>query len=232
MQMSDTPPLRRYLVKILTRKPKQTSSFWLESTMEDGGVDRTVIDCQQNQLGQMADFPPHLTFLIFDLSYIFEIIIIQQQRWGMLKLSGLNFNSISPYRRCGKEISLSQRNPKGTTYVYTVAVWIKKKFIPLLTLTQGSQWCQKMHQDPLNLNLEVWCANIEPKLHNLQKTVKIAKKIINETFFLTVFQRFCNLGSILAHQTSKFEFIGSWCIFWHPGPGTLWCTSIVEIQEF
>ena len=24
--------------------------------MEDGGVDRTVIDCRQNQLGQMADF--------------------------------------------------------------------------------------------------------------------------------------------------------------------------------
>ena len=25
--------------------------------MEDGGVDKTVIDCGQNQLGQMADFP-------------------------------------------------------------------------------------------------------------------------------------------------------------------------------
>ena len=25
--------------------------------MEDGGVDRAVIDCRQNQLGQMADFP-------------------------------------------------------------------------------------------------------------------------------------------------------------------------------
>ena len=35
--------------------------------MEDGGVDRTVIDCRQNQLGQMADCPPVLTFLIFDL---------------------------------------------------------------------------------------------------------------------------------------------------------------------
>ena len=35
--------------------------------MEDEGVDRTVIDCRQNQLGQMADFPTHLTFLIFDL---------------------------------------------------------------------------------------------------------------------------------------------------------------------
>ena len=36
------------------------------NNMEDGGVDRTVIDCQQNQLGQVADFPL-LTFKIFDL---------------------------------------------------------------------------------------------------------------------------------------------------------------------
>ena len=39
----------------------------LGDSIEDGGVDRTVIDCWQNQLGQMADFPPLLTFLIFDL---------------------------------------------------------------------------------------------------------------------------------------------------------------------
>ena len=35
--------------------------------MEDGGVDRTVIDCWQHQFGQMADFPPLLTILVFDL---------------------------------------------------------------------------------------------------------------------------------------------------------------------
>ena len=35
--------------------------------MEDGGVDRTAIDCWQNQLGQMADFPPLLNFKSFDL---------------------------------------------------------------------------------------------------------------------------------------------------------------------
>ena len=35
--------------------------------MEDGGVDKTVIDCGQNQLGQMADFPLLLTILVFDL---------------------------------------------------------------------------------------------------------------------------------------------------------------------
>ena len=33
----------------------------------DGGVDRTVIDCLENQLGQMADFPTPLTVLMFDL---------------------------------------------------------------------------------------------------------------------------------------------------------------------
>ena len=41
--------------------------YGLLLNMEDGGVDRTVIDCWQKQLGQMADFPPLLTFSIFDL---------------------------------------------------------------------------------------------------------------------------------------------------------------------
>ena len=36
-------------------------------SMEDGGVDRTVIDCWQHHLGQMADFPPLLTISVFDL---------------------------------------------------------------------------------------------------------------------------------------------------------------------
>ena len=34
---------------------------------EDGGVDKIIIDGRQNKLGQMADFPPLLTFKIFDL---------------------------------------------------------------------------------------------------------------------------------------------------------------------
>ena len=35
----------------------------LKACTEHGGVDRTVLDRQQNQLGQVADFPPLLTFL-------------------------------------------------------------------------------------------------------------------------------------------------------------------------
>ena len=38
---------------------------------EDGGVDRTVIECQQNLLGLMADFPPfvykHQVFIGYNL---------------------------------------------------------------------------------------------------------------------------------------------------------------------
>ena len=40
---------------------------FLTINMEDEGVDRTVKDCWQNQLGQMAVFLPVLTFIIFDL---------------------------------------------------------------------------------------------------------------------------------------------------------------------
>jgi hypothetical protein len=38
-----------------------------EKTMEDGGVDTTVIDSWQHKIGQMADFPPHLASSVFDL---------------------------------------------------------------------------------------------------------------------------------------------------------------------
>ena len=35
--------------------------------MEDEGVDTTVIDSGQHKMGQMADFPPLLASLVFDL---------------------------------------------------------------------------------------------------------------------------------------------------------------------
>ena len=37
----------------------------MDLRMEHGG--RTIIDCRQHQFGQMADFPPLLTFLVFDI---------------------------------------------------------------------------------------------------------------------------------------------------------------------
>ena len=37
--------------------------------MEDGGVDRTVINFWQHQLGQMADFLPLLTIFVFAMRH-------------------------------------------------------------------------------------------------------------------------------------------------------------------
>ena len=58
----------------------------------------------------------------------------------------------------------------NTDYGVSSPQWpygLKKQFISLLTHPQGYQGCQKKHRDPLNLYLEVWCTNMEPKLHNL-----------------------------------------------------------------
>ena len=53
--------LQKYLI-FMCKSGSKRGQF-----MEDGGVDRAVIDCRQNQLGQMANFLPLLTFSIFDL---------------------------------------------------------------------------------------------------------------------------------------------------------------------
>ena len=37
--------------------------FFCDYNMEDSVVDRTIIAWRQNQLGQMADFPPLLKFI-------------------------------------------------------------------------------------------------------------------------------------------------------------------------
>ena len=44
------------------------SVVMMSISMKDGGVDRTVADCQQNKLGQVSDFPHLLTFWLFKLN--------------------------------------------------------------------------------------------------------------------------------------------------------------------
>ena len=50
-----------YMISILNR------NHYKQISMENGGVDRTVIDGWQHQLSQMADFPLLLTSFVFDL---------------------------------------------------------------------------------------------------------------------------------------------------------------------
>ena len=46
----------------------------------------------------------------------------------------------------------------------------------LLGRPQGPQGCQKVHNYPLNLDLEDWCSNIGSNLNELQKTFRSHKK--------------------------------------------------------
>ena len=71
---------------------------------------------------------------------------------------------------------------------------IKKLISPLLTRPQGSQGCQKMRQDPLNMPFEVWCAKIAPNLKNIWKSLR--KQGFFDIFFsiLTIFEVCAFLG--------------------------------------
>ena len=65
----------------------------------------------------------------------------------------------------------------------------------------------------LEIKLLSSCAKIDPKRQKLRKSVKIEKKNCQKPCFLITFQIFCNLGSILAHQTSNGVFSGCRNIF-------------------
>ena len=54
---------------------------------------------------------------------------------------------------------ISKTNAKTLIF----SIWIRP---------QESRGCQKMRQDPLNMLFEVWCANIAPKLKNIQKSLR------------------------------------------------------------
>ena len=65
----------------------------------------------------------------------------------------------------------TQKNSKTNIKTLIPSIWIRP---------QGSQGCQKMHQCPLNMQFEVWCAKMAPKLKNIQNNLR-------KQAFLTVF---------------------------------------------
>ena len=110
---------------------------------------------------------------------------------------------------CGKMSNPIRDHP-------TLAVWTPKEFFPLLTRPQGSQGCQKIGQDPLNMPYEVWCANIAPKLKNIWKCLWKQGFFDDFSSILTVFCSLYNLRAILAQKENTFICRKKNVIFWHP----------------
>ena len=63
--------------------------------------------------------------------------------------------------------------------------------------------CQKMRQDPLNMSFEIWCANISPKLKNIQNTVR--KQGFFDIFFnFDDFSKFVPFKGNISAKTQQF----------------------------
>ena len=79
----------------------------------------------------------------------------------------------------------------------------KTLIFPIWIRPQGSQGCQKMRQGPLNTPFEVWCANIAPKLKNIQITSR--KQVFWHFFFnFDDFLKFVPFWSNLSAKTQQF----------------------------
>ena len=110
----------------------------------------------------------------------------------------------------------SEKTARWRHHHKIINFFFKTVVFPLLMRPQGSQGCQKMHQDPLNMPVEVCCAKIAPKLRNIQKSPR--KQGLFDIFssILMVFWSLCLLGAILAQKENIFICRKKNLIFWHP----------------
>ena len=92
--------------------------------------------------------------------YLIEVLEIMAQMLQyitFLSLKAIKVSSDFILNYLKKEIS------KTNAKTLILAIWIRP---------QESQGCQEMRQVPLNTPFEVWCANIAPKLKNIQTSLR------------------------------------------------------------
>jgi hypothetical protein len=98
------------------------------------------------------------------------------------------FNDLDYKAEIGQHFHKSEKSARWRHPHKIIKTNLKTLVSPLLTRPQGSQGCQKMRQDPLNMPVEVWCAKIAPKLKNIRKSLR--KQVIFDIFssILMVFE--------------------------------------------
>ena len=78
------------------------------------------------------------------------------------------FNNLDYKADIGQHFHKSEKSARRRHRHKIIKTNLKTLVSPLLIRSQRSQGCQKMHQDPLNMPVEVCCAKIAPKLRNIQ----------------------------------------------------------------
>ena len=73
---------------------------------------------------------------------------------------------------------------------------LKTKISPLVVRYQDSNGCQKNQQDLRNSDLEVYCANIQPKLKKLRSSTKNQSFLMASGGFLKFTQYWLNISAL------------------------------------
>ena len=73
---------------------------------------------------------------------------------------------------------------------------LKTKISPLVVCYQESNGCQKNRQNLLNLDLEVYCANIQLKLNKLRSSAKNQSFFMASGGFLKFIQYWLNISAL------------------------------------
>ena len=101
-----------------------------------------------------------LCFQRVSLSENYEIVAISTDKNTI-------FNSLDYKADIGQHFHESEKSARWRHRHKIIKINLKTQISPLLMRPQGSQGCQKMRQDPLNMPVEVWCAKIAPKMKNI-----------------------------------------------------------------
>jgi hypothetical protein len=110
---------------------------------------------------------------------VLEIVAQMQQYIIILSLKSIKESSNFTLNYLVKSCSGRHHSEISNTKTMISAIWIR---------LQGSQGCQKMHQDPLNMLIEVCCAKIDLKLKNIQKSLRKQGFLTDFLLFMRFFE--------------------------------------------
>ena len=142
------------------------------SQIKEGGLASVPAYKILIQEGSEGQFPldSHWTYLLQILSQLcfqrvafsgnYEIVAISTDK-------NTFFNDLDYKADIGQHFNKSEKSARRCHCHKIIKTNLKTLVSPLLTCPQGSQGCQKMRQDPLNMPVEVWCTKIAPKLKNI-----------------------------------------------------------------
>jgi hypothetical protein len=136
------------------------------------------------------------------------------------------FNDLDYKADIGQHFHKSEKSARRCHRHKIIKTNLKTLVSPLLMRSQGSQWCQKMRQDPLNMPVEVGCTKIAPKLKNIRKSLRKQGFFWHFFFNFDGFWSLCLLGVILSQMENSF--ICKKKMWFFDTPGTPWGASIME----